>query len=183
MTIEIHPATTQRWDDVRAIFGTRGGASWCSCQYFADPDWNRGHEANQDSLRHQIKHLDPPAGLLAYLDGEPVGWAQVGPSSRYPRFKPKGHQPTAGVWAITCFVIRVGYRGRGIATTLLHAAIDHARAHGATALRARPTDTSIARKSNAELYTGILSTFDRAGFVPLSQSRSLVLVELDLYGS
>jgi len=77
----------------------------------------------------------------------------------------------------------MGYRGRGIATTLLHAAIDHARVHGATALRARPTDTSIARKCNAELYTGILSTFDRADFVSLSQSRSLVLVELDLHGS
>lgn len=180
MTLTIHPATPEGWNDIRTVFGTRGESSWCYCQYFIDPSWNQGKESNQNSLRRQVDTLDPPPGLLAYRDGEPVGWVQVGPGERYPRFKPRGHVSADSVWAITCFVVRVGHRGTGVATALLNEAINHARRRGATTLRARPTDTSVAKKSNSELFTGILSTFDTAGFNHLNRNRSRVLVELSL---
>ncbi len=70
--IAVHPAETARWDDVRAAFGTKGDPSWCFCQYFADPEWNRGKDANLRSLKRQVAQCDPPAGLIAYADDEPV---------------------------------------------------------------------------------------------------------------
>ncbi|SEE42583.1 Acetyltransferase (GNAT) family protein [Arthrobacter alpinus] len=180
MTIIVRPATPERWDDVATVFGTRGNPSWCACQYFIDPEWNRGGEANMQSLREQVDSARPAPGLIAYQDGDPVGWIQVSPSSRFPRFKPRGHEPDDGVWAVTCFVVRVGHRGTGVATALLHGALDHARGHGASMIRARPSDTTVADKSNADLFTGILSTFAAAGFTELNRNRSRVLVELKL---
>ncbi|WP_269936465.1 GNAT family N-acetyltransferase [Arthrobacter sp. HY1533] len=180
MTITVHPATPDRWDDVAKVFGTRGNPSWCACQYFIDTQGNRGKEANRESLRGQVDSLNPVPGLLAYKDDEPVGWIQVGPSSRFPRFKPTGHVPEDAIWAVTCFVVRVGHRGTGVATALLHGAVEHARDHGAGVLRARPSDTAMAKKSNADLFTGILSTFVSAGFTEVNRNRSLVLVELTL---
>lgn len=180
MTITVHPATPARWDDVAKVFGIRGNSSWCACQYFIDPQWNRGKVANRQSLRGQVDSAKPAPGLIAYRDGEPAGWIQVGPSSRFPRFKPSGHEPGDDVWAVTCFVVRVGHRGTGVATALLHGAVEHARAHGAGLLRARPSDTAMAKKSNADLFTGILSTFLAVGFTEVNRNRSLVLVELKL---
>ncbi|MBG0741803.1 GNAT family N-acetyltransferase [Paeniglutamicibacter antarcticus] len=93
---------------------------------------------------------------------------------------PKGHLAEDDIWVITCLVVRAEYRGTGIATALLHEAVKHARKHGANTLRARPTDTTQIKKSSAALFTGILSTFDAAGFNHANQNRSRVLVELNL---
>lgn len=180
MTLTIHPATPERWNDIRVVFGTHGDPSRCFCQYFIDSQWNQGRKTNQDALRRQVDTLDPPPGLLAYRDREPVGWIQTGPSPRYTRFKPKGHAPADSIWVITCFVVRTDHRGTGVATALLNEAIHHARQHGVTTLRARPTDTSITKKTSSGLFTGILSTFDTAGFSHINHNRSRVLVELNL---
>ena len=51
------------------------------------------------------------SGLVAYLDGEPVGWCAVEPRAAYPRLPPqrvimkqRGEDPDDPcVWAVTCF--------------------------------------------------------------------------------
>lgn len=177
--IAVHPAETARWDDVRAVFGTKGDPSWCFCQYFADPEWNRGKDANLRSLKSQVAQCDPPAGLIAYADDEPVGWVQVGPRDRFPRLNAR-HEPQDGEWFLTCFVVRVGHRRQGVSAALLAAAVEHARAHGARTLRARPTDTSAGKRPGADLFTGVLSTFAAAGFHEVRRNHSRVTVELDL---
>lgn len=180
MTITVEPATPDRWGHVAKVFGSRGNPSWCACQYFIDPQWNRGKEANWQALREQVDTTGLAPGLIAYRDGEAVGWIQVGPSSRFPRFKPIGHEVDDATWAVTCFVVRVGHRGTGVATALLRGAVDHARRNGASVLRARPSDTAVAKKSNADLFTGILGTFVAAGFTEVNRNRSMVLVEMKL---
>src|SRR4029450_12645591 len=72
----------------------------------------------------------PPPGLLAYRDGEPVGWCAVAPRGAYRRIlnsrvlRPVDEDP--GVWSIVCFyVIRAERRG-GLAAALLEAAVDFA---------------------------------------------------------
>ena len=44
------------------------------------------------------------------------------------------------VWSIVCFVVRVGYRRRGVARALLDGAVAYARAEGAVGLEAYPID-------------------------------------------
>lgn len=180
MSIEIFSADAERLNDIRQIFGTTGDPSWCKCQYFIDENWNQGADANDLALQTQVCTQQVPAGLVAYADGEPAGWVQVGPSTRYPRFKPRGHQAAHSIWALTCFVVRDGYRKRGVARELLRAAIGHARDAGAEFLRARPTDTEITAKDSAGLFTGVLSSFQAEGFEIVNRNHSMTLVQLRL---
>jgi GNAT superfamily N-acetyltransferase len=114
----------------------------------------------------------PPPGLLAYHDGKPVGWVAVAPRAEYPRLnrspklKPVDDLP---VWSVTCFYIDRRYRGTGVAGTLLAAAIEHARAHGATSIEGYPVDPGDGRVSNASAFTGVLDMFRAAGFSEIAR--------------
>jgi GNAT superfamily N-acetyltransferase len=86
-----------------------------------------------------------------------------------------------GVWAITCFVVRVGYRRRGVGAALVGGAVEVARVGGARVVEAYPVDTAGQKISSADLYHGPLSTFVAAGFAvsgrPL-EGRAVVELEL-----
>ncbi len=53
----------------------------------------------------------------------------------------------AGVWAVTCFVTRKGYRKRGITYALAAATVGYARGRDARALEAYPMIVPPARRS------------------------------------
>jgi hypothetical protein len=78
--ISVVPANEASWDDLRAVFGTRGDASRCQCQHFKirHLQWRSVPVAERAArLRQQTGCGHPEArttsGLVAYLDGEPVG--------------------------------------------------------------------------------------------------------------
>lgn len=172
--IRIVPIGEVPWPDVDAVFGTRGDPSSCFCQYFklTGGTW-RGATRDQcrDALHEQAQHRPGP-GLIAYLDGEPAGWCAVEPRANYERLrssrisKASVHPDFAdpSIWAITCLVVRVGFRKRGIARALAGAAVEHARANGARVVEAYPVDTAERPgMSSAELYHGTVSLFLAAG--------------------
>jgi GNAT superfamily N-acetyltransferase len=74
-------------------------------------------------------------------------------------------------WAVTCFVVRREHRGQGLTTSLLAAAVDFAREHGARVIEAYPVDTRVGKKSSNELYHGILSVFEAAGFREIARPK------------
>jgi ribosomal protein S18 acetylase RimI-like enzyme len=77
------------------------------------------------------------------------------------------------VWSVTCFVVRVGFRRRGVSTALLDAAVDFAAGHGATAVEGYPVDVVPGeRRPASELYHGTRTTFAAAGFVEVGRSAS-----------
>lgn len=178
--VHIEPLTADRWGDAVAVFGTRGDPARCWCQFFRlEPaDWKASAPGqNRNRLLGEARRTPPP-GLLAYLGGEPVGWLALGPRPGYARLRSSRLAQVAGqdladdrVWAITCFVVRVGRRGHGIATALLEAAPDFARAHGARVLEGHPVDTSQgAKRTSAELYHGVASTFLTCGFTEIGRT-------------
>ena len=121
----------------------------------------------------------PPPGLVAYRDGDPVGWVQVGPRADVPQWNgarrltaPMPDAPAGDprVWGISCFVTRSGCRRQGIATALLAGAIAWAREQGAGVLEACPVDTAGNRPA-AALYHGVASTFRAAGFSEVARRR------------
>ncbi len=63
-----------------------------------------------------------------------------------------------------CFIVSRKVRGQGVAASMLAAAIDFARAHGATTLEAYPVDASTGRVPAANAFHGTLAMFERAGF-------------------
>jgi GNAT superfamily N-acetyltransferase len=187
--IRVIPVAEAPWDDVRTVFGTRGDPAGCFCQYFKvdAASWKaQDVAAFERALCEQVDAARAARGegsgsgasrtagpgVLAYLGDEPVGWVAVEPRPAYPRVLsgraiPATAQPELGdprVWAVTCFVVRVGYRRRGVGAALLRGAVDAARQGGARIVEAYPVDTAGERISSADLYHGPLSTFIAAGF-------------------
>jgi len=185
--ISIVPANEASWEDLQAVLGTRGDPFRCQCQrYKMQPGeaWARFPVAERaDRLREQTRcgqpDSDTTSGLIAYLDGEPVGWCAVEARSAYPRLRSKCRVPWEGrsedktddsVWAVTCFVTRADFRRRGVSRTLARAAVDFARKRGARALEGYPMLTEPGKEITwGELHVGSRSIFTAAGFAEVSR--------------
>ncbi|MPZ54316.1 MAG: GNAT family N-acetyltransferase [Acidimicrobiia bacterium] len=183
----VHPATADRWDDVMKVMGVKGDPAYCWCQYFRQtPQERRQANAatNRDALQIQVRDEDPAPGVLAYIDEEPVGWCAVGPKQTYPRVLSSrvAGPDVDGIWSIVCFVVRVGWRRRGVGAALLQGVVDLARSQGATTVEGYPVDPSERRSvSSSDLYHGTLSLFLDAGFEEVSRSSpSRALVSLKI---
>ena len=180
--LTIVPANEASWDELQAVLGTRGDPSRCQCQrYKMQPreSWaSVGREELSFRFRSQTEcghaKSSTTSGLVAYLDGEPVGWCAVEPRTAYPRLLLKTRVPWEGraedkadesVWAVTCFVTRTGFRRRGVSRALARAAVDFARKRGARALEGYPMITQPGQEITwGELHVGSRSIFADAGF-------------------
>lgn len=171
--LEIHPLTPARLQDLAALFGQGGDPKWCWCAWFRvrGLDWtNSTEDSNRAVLERAVRttareHRAP--GLVAYRDGEAVGWVSLGPREDYERLEHStvlARVDAKPVWSIVCFVVGRRARGGGVASALLEAAVAYAREHGATLLEAYPADTHGRRISPASAYQGTVSMFERAGF-------------------
>jgi GNAT superfamily N-acetyltransferase len=120
---------------------------------------------NKEALRTIVKHGSPP-GLLAFDGDLPVGWCQLTPRDALPwldRMWWFQRVDDVPVWSISCFFVRRGYRGQGIMTQLIAAAVKTAKRARASALEAYPIDTRVP-KSSSNIFVGTASAFERAGF-------------------
>lgn len=185
ITFTIHPATPERWDDVAALFGANGACGGCWCQFWkqTQAEYRAGvGPRNRAALRRQVRAGAVP-GLLAYAGEEPVGWVAVAPRSAYARLGKARNLVAvddAPVWSAPCFFVKRGFRGQGLAARLLAAAADFARAAGAPFLEGYPVDSK-ASLGDAFVYTGVSSTFVRAGFVEVARkARTRPVMRLDL---
>jgi hypothetical protein len=84
------PVTTApaQWPDVERLFGMRGEPSRCWCRFFAltGAEWNASTPQDRKTqLREKFDGAAPAPGVLAFRDGEPVGWCAVEPRDCYPR--------------------------------------------------------------------------------------------------
>lgn len=73
------------------------------------------------------------------------------------------------VWSVTCFFIKRGLRGKGIATALLTAACDFAASRGAEMFEGYPIDPLGKRYANAFAWTGLMRVFETAGFTEVAR--------------
>jgi GNAT superfamily N-acetyltransferase len=153
--LAIVPANEATWEDLQTIFGSSANPSRCWCQRFKMSRRESWASVGADELAARFRtqtacgHPESAttSGLVAYLDGEPAGWCAVDPRPANPRLL--SHCPVPwvgrtedktddGVWAVTCLVIRVGFRRRGISRALVRSAVDFARQRGARALEGYP---------------------------------------------
>jgi GNAT superfamily N-acetyltransferase len=181
--ISVVPANEASWDDLESIFGGRGQAARCQCQRYklAPGESFRSSPAEERAarLRRQTRcddlESETTSGLVAYLEGEPVGWCAVEPRTAYTGLVRNNRIPWERraedkaddrIWAVTCLFTRAGYRKRGISRILARATVEFARGRGARALEGYPMTTRKAIPE--EFHVGTEAVFAEAGFAEVS---------------
>jgi len=189
MAIEVRPAVV--FEDVATMVGPkRPDANVCWCLSYRLPSKEHlalGGPARGERVR-QLVAEDPPPGVLAYDGDDVVGWAAVHPraDTSFARNRRIPHVDDLPVWSLWCVRVRPGHRGTGIVHHLVAGAVELARSYGAPAVEAYPVDNDGARVDLTMAYVGTRAVFERAGFVKVADTRSVlngfprVLVRRDL---
>lgn len=165
----IHAVTPGRWPDLEKLFGPRGASGGCWCMWFrlkrAEFERRKG-DGNRRAIKRIVERGEAP-GLLAYENGEPVGWCAVAPRESYVLLensrvlKKVDDKP---VWSVVCFFIAKSHRGKGVTTALLKAAVAFAAKRGARVVEGYPVDPGTRRIPEAFAYHGLVDAFRAAGF-------------------
>jgi len=119
---------------------------------------------------------EPGPGVLAYVEGETVGWCSVAPKSSYRALvnsRTIPHVQDEGAWSVVCFVVRPGYRRRGIMHNLLEGAVGHAHAMSAAVLEGYPVDPGSERVDQTAGYVGTVALFEAHGFSRVCQTAGM----------
>jgi GNAT superfamily N-acetyltransferase len=181
--LEIRPVTGDRWDDLVRLFGASGAYANCWCTWWRQKgsEFGRGIEqggAGNRALMGRLVAGGAEPGLIAYREGEPVGWISVAPRPQFgrvlrsPVIRPDPDEAEDGTtWSIVCFWMPRRERGQGVGTALLDAAVAHAESRGARVVEAYPIDTAGGRVPAAGIFTGTLEMFQRAGFAEVERRR------------
>ncbi|MEV4667729.1 GNAT family N-acetyltransferase [Microbacterium sp. LWO12-1.2] len=189
MDIEVRPAT--EFDDVATLVGPKKQTSnVCFClSYRIGSKENVALKgpARADRVR-ELCHEDPPPGVIAYLEHEPVGWAAVYPRSgtSFARNRLIPHIDDLDVWSLWCIRVRPGHRKQGISHALIEGAAAYAKERGAPAIEAYPVDNGSERVNLTMAYVGTRALFESAGFTKAADTGSVldgfprVLMRLDL---
>jgi len=182
--ISVAPANEASREDLQTVFGTRGQGARCQCQRYKlrarESFGSFPVEERALRLRRQTDcghpESDTTSGLVAYLDGEPVGWCAVEPCTAYEGLLRNYRVPWEGraedkaddsVWAVTCLFTRAGFRKRGVSRALARAAVEFARERGARAIEGYPMSTKNAIAE--ELHVGTEGVFADAGFTEVTR--------------
>lgn len=170
--LELVEITTATWPVFEDLFGPGGvqGGCWCSWFRLSSRDYAASSSAERRDFVHSRVQAGEPFGLVARLDGEPLGWVSVAPRQCHTRLERSavakltdGEDP-AGLWTVACFYIKRNARGSGLSHRLLDAAVEHAARRGARAIEGYPVDTAGGKSPPQDLFYGTLETFLGAGF-------------------
>jgi len=163
--IEFHPVTPERLADLDHFSEQHGKFRYCSCMRWrlASADFQRSTKESRVEALNDLVRRGKPVGILAYENGEPVGWCSVAPRETYAaleRYRALPRIDDTPVWAIVCFFVDSHARRQGVTLGLLRAAVDYARSQGATIVEGYPVDPGF----HLYTYMGSPMTFQRAGF-------------------
>src|SRR5215467_4051135 len=170
-SIVVRELTPNLVDDFLAFFDRDAFAdnpAWSSCycmeKHVVADEWTQ--RTGADNRRDQEARIRSGAarGLLAYVDGRPVGWCNAGPrrsmigQDHLPDLRTEDPER---VGAIVCFVIGAQYRRHGVARQLLDAACDSLARQGYAFAEAYPAKRA---ETDAQEYRGPLQMYLDAGF-------------------
>jgi GNAT superfamily N-acetyltransferase len=176
--LEFHPVTAERWQDLEKLFGERGACGGCWCMLWRLPrsqfEKQKGPE-NKKALKKIVDSGEVP-GLLAYTEGEPIGWCSVAPRESFSALersrilKRVVENPAEGgdeepVWSVVCFFVAKPFRSKGVTVALLKAAAEYAKKNGAKIVEGYPVEPKKTKMPDVFAYTGLASAFRKAGFV------------------
>ncbi len=163
------PLSPETWNDFEELFGQRGACGGCWCMSWRKPraEFNADKgAANKASMKKMTKRGEP-LGILLYRDDEAVGWCSVAPRTQFvaiERSKVWAPVDEKLVWSVSCFFVAKGHRNEGLSVELLKAAAEFAKEHGAKIVEGYPQDLGAKELPAAFVWTGLLKSYERAGF-------------------
>ena len=169
MGVEVLPAIG-RWDDFAWFMVPRKpGSGGCVCMSYRDS--SLGMPGRIAHMR-KLCESEPGPSVLAYVEGEVAGWCSVAPKSTYRALvnsRTIPHIEDEGAWSVVCFVVRPGFRRRGLMHHLLDGAVGHAHAMSARVLEGYPVDPEGERIDQTSGYVGHRGLFEAHRFGRLAQ--------------
>ncbi len=185
MQLHIKPLTPETVEDFFTFFDRIAFADhpeWgcgCYCCMFHAPDtqaWAENSPQRNAELAREMILAGQMHGLLAYDGATPVGWCHCDLLKNLPIVRQ--YYPVASAddetGAIVCFTVAQGYRGKGVATSLLAAALDALRAQGAPLAEAYPL---LNVTGDEQHYHGPLALYQKLGFALAREHDGLALVQ------
>lgn len=152
------------------------------CLYWEFPEaFERGRDESMKSgwFKETLENFGD-CGKILYVDGRAVGYAQYGPSDRFPNVQNYRSGPAGsakeGVIVLTClFISDRALRGVGLGGRLLEAVIHNVREHGFKALE------TFARRDDANNPSGPMKFYLKRGFQVKDETNpEFPLIRLDL---
>lgn len=167
--LEYHSVTRERLDDLGRFSERHGRFRYCSCMRWrmTSAEYSRSTKEDRVAALEARVEAETPVGVLAYRDGEPVGWVSVAPRETYgalERSKALARVDDAPVWSVACFFLDRSARGQGVTLGLLNAAVAYARSRGARIIEGYPVEPG----PRLYTYMGAPATFLKAGFVDVT---------------
>lgn len=139
---------------------SRGAPHNCWCTAWVSVGKQNKKAEKWEKKAAMKKRIDggTPVGLLAYENGEAIGWCAVAPRDTYRALG--GDETKDNVWSIVCFFIKREFRGRGLSHVLLRQAVEFAGRQGAKYIEGYP----VAKDSPSYRFMGFRSGFEKAEF-------------------
>jgi GNAT superfamily N-acetyltransferase len=175
--LEIRPLTAARVDDVKTVTkGTWGASCWDLFPRYTAAQKRAlgisggpagtGEDRRRAVLAKLARRRKNSAGLVAYEDGDPIGFISLGPRHDFSVIENSRATPPVDevpAWVIPCITVRRGHRGQGLAVAMIRAAVDYAGKRGAPAVEAYPRATR-KRVNDDFAFFGTEPMFRKAGF-------------------
>jgi GNAT superfamily N-acetyltransferase len=169
--IETRELTARSWPWLEKLFGKNGGCAGCWCMWWRLGAGERISIANAAAMKRRQKALvaaGKSRGILAFVEGEPVGWCAYGRRTEFARLQRSpalACDDAARVWSVPCFFVKAGFRGRGVSRALLRHALESIRRHGGRIAEAYPVRPPA---TNAAAFTGTVPFLESEGFEVLT---------------
>ena len=161
------------------LLAAKQGECWCMFYQRPRPVGRGLSSVQQRALNRREKARLVRGGhshaILVYEGKTPVGWCQYGPREELPRIDAgRGYRkvgPPAGeerVWRITCFFVDRVYRGKGVATIGLRAALESIKKRGGGIVEAFPVVSQRMAAVPEWRWFGTKRMFEREGFAAVA---------------
>mgnify|MGYP000271258035 CR=1 FL=1 len=168
------PLTPNRWSDFESLFGPTWACGGCWCMWWRlmkkEFEAQKG-EANRRAMQALVAAGTVP-GILAYHNGNTVGWCSVSPRKDFPRLeksrilKPVDDEPA---WSIVCLFVNKTYRRKQVSTRLLNAAVQYVRDQRGCIVEGYAVEPRQDRTPDIFAYQGLASAYRKAGFVEVAR--------------
>lgn len=152
-------------------FGHEPHWAGCYCRFYHNDDsvdWKlRRAEDNRPEAVAEINNGNMK-GFLAFEGDKCIGWLNANNSESYMRLKEDVELVVKDkkVGIVICFVIHPDFRGMGVATKLLNAAVSDFEEQNYDAVLAMPI---YSETFSPKMYRGTVSMYQKAGFEKINE--------------